>query len=131
MQAAPRYADVVSEVLAFLLERVSVCEAAGIDRAGIVLDPGFGFGKTLEHNLALFRALPEFVATGLPVLVGVSRKSMISAITGSGVDRRLGGSLAMAVLAAQAGVSILRVHDVFETVQAVKVTRAVHRIGVA
>ena len=131
MQADPRYADVASEVLAFLLERVRVCEAAGMDRARILLDPGFGFGKTLEHNLALFRALPELVATGLPVLVGISRKSMIGALTGAAVDRRLGGSLAAAVLAAQAGAAVLRVHDVFETAQAVKVAQAIGRIGVA
>ena len=127
MQGNPRYADVVSEVLDFLLARVAACEAAGIDRSRLLLDPGFGFGKTLEHNLALLRALPRFVATGLPVLVGISRKSMIGALTGAAVDRRLGGSLAAALLAAQAGTKILRVHDVFETVQAVQTLRAVHR----
>ncbi len=125
MQQNPRYDDVVAEVLDFLRQRVAACEAAGIPRERIVLDPGFGFGKTLEHNLALFRALPRFAATGLPVLVGVSRKSMIGQVLELPVDERLAGSLALASLAVWLGAAIIRSHDVRETVQAVRMIRAV------
>ncbi len=125
MQQAPRYDDVVAEVLAFLEERVSACEAAGIPRERIILDPGFGFGKTLDHNLALFRALPRFAATGLPVLVGVSRKSMIGQVLEVPVEERLAGSLALASLAVWLGAAIVRSHDVRETVHAVRMTAAV------
>ncbi len=125
MQQDPRYDDVVAEVLAFLEQRVAACEAAGIPRERIVLDPGFGFGKTLEHNLALFRALPRFAATGLPVLVGVSRKSMIGQVLEVPVDERLAGSLALASLATWLGAAIIRSHDVRDTVQAVRMIRAV------
>jgi len=125
MQQAPRYDDVVAEVLAFLEARVAACEAAGIPRERLILDPGFGFGKTLEHNLALFRALPRFVATGLPVLVGVSRKSMIGQVLEVPVEGRLAGSLALATLAVAAGAAIIRVHDVKETLQAVRMACAV------
>ena len=126
MQAEPRYADVTAEVLDFLQARAAACAAAGIDRAKLLLDPGFGFGKTLEHNLTLFRALPQFVATGLPILIGVSRKSMLGAWSGGAdVAQRLGGSLAAALLAAQMGVKIVRVHDVFETVQALQILRTI------
>ena len=125
MQQAPRYDDVVAEVLAFLEERVSACEAAGIPRERIILDPGFGFGKTLDHNLALFRALPRFAATGLPVLVGVSRKSMIGQVLEVPVEERQAGSLALASLAVWLGAAIVRSHDVRETVHAVRMTAAV------
>ncbi len=125
MQQAPRYDDVVAEVLAFLEERIAACEAAGIPREDIILDPGFGFGKTLDHNLALFRALPRFAATGLPVLVGVSRKSMIGQVLEVPVEERLAGSLALASLAVWLGAAIVRSHDVRETVHAVKMTAAV------
>ena len=125
MQQAPRYDDVVAEVLAFLEERVAACEAAGIPRERIILDPGFGFGKTLDHNLALFRALPRFAATGLPVLVGVSRKSMIGQVLEVPVAERLAGSLALASLAVWLGAAIVRSHDVRETVHAVRMTAAV------
>jgi dihydropteroate synthase len=121
MQAAPRYDDVVAEVSAFLLERAAVLEAAGVARGRIVLDPGFGFGKTVEHNRALFHALPRLAALGYPLLVGVSRKRMIGDFTGRGIDERTAGSVAAALLAAQNGTSILRVHDVRETVDALKV----------
>jgi dihydropteroate synthase len=115
MQQAPRYDDVVREVAAFLSERVAVCRAAGIADDRLVLDPGFGFGKSLEHNLALFRGLTALGIDGLPLLAGLSRKSMLGAITGRAVESRIAASLAAALLAAQKGAKILRVHDVAET----------------
>ena len=121
MQAAPHYDDVVGEVSAFLLERAAALQAAGVAKARIVLDPGFGFGKTLEHNRALFRALPRLAQAGYPLLVGVSRKRMIGDLTGRAVDDRIAGSVAAALLAAQNGACVLRVHDVRETVDALKV----------
>jgi dihydropteroate synthase len=124
MQQSPVYADVVTEVKAFLSTAVVRAEAAGVQRERIILDPGFGFGKTFIHNQALFRALPEFVATGFPVLVGVSRKSMIGEMTGRSVDARVSGSVAAALLAAQYGAAIVRVHDVAPTVDALNVGRA-------
>jgi dihydropteroate synthase len=127
MQADPRYDDVVAEVHAFLSGRVEACETAGIGRDRIVLDPGFGFGKTLEHNLALLARLREFAQDGLPVLAGLSRKSMIGTLTGRPVRERLAGSLALAALAVANGASIIRAHDVAETVDAVKVAAAARR----
>ncbi|WP_168734195.1 dihydropteroate synthase [Pseudothauera nasutitermitis] len=124
MQADPRYADVVGEVESFLAERVHALEAAGVARERIVLDPGFGFGKTLAHNLALLRALARMRVEGLPVLAGLSRKSMLGAITGRPVDQRLGASVAAALLAVQHGARIVRVHDVAVTVDALKVLAA-------
>ncbi len=116
MQHDPRYRDVVAEVRTFLQERASACLAAGIPAESIVLDPGFGFGKRLEHNLALFRHLPDLAALGYPLLVGVSRKSMVGALTGQDDPRhRVYGSVALALLAVQRGASILRVHDVAAT----------------
>jgi dihydropteroate synthase len=125
MQQDPCYKDVVKEVGEFLLARVNACEQAGIARHNILLDPGFGFGKTLEHNLTLFRALPELGSLGFPLLVGVSRKSMIGAILDKPVDQRTVGSVALAILAAQKGVGVLRVHDVAATVDALKIMNAV------
>ncbi len=125
MQDNPQYGNVVTEVISFLRQRISACEKAGISRSGLVLDPGFGFGKTLEQNIALFRALPTLVAEGLPVMVGVSRKSMIGAILNKPVEQRVFGSTALAVLAAQAGVAILRVHDVAATVDSLKILEAI------
>jgi dihydropteroate synthase len=127
MQQAPVYADVVADVRAFLTARAAACVEAGIARNRIVLDPGFGFGKTLAHNLQLFRALPAFVATGFPVLAGVSRKSMLGQITGRPVDERMAASLAAALAALARGATLLRVHDVPETIDAVKVWLAVER----
>ena len=124
MQQAPVYEDVVAEVLEFLSAAVAQANTAGIARERIILDPGFGFGKTFIHNQTLFRALPVFVATGVPILVGVSRKSMIGEIVGRTVDGRMPGSVAAALLAAQAGAAILRVHDVPQTVDALKINRA-------
>ncbi len=125
MQVAPGYADVVAEVKAFLSERIAACVAAGIPREHLMIDPGFGFGKSLQHNLQLFRALPELVAQGLPVVVGVSRKSMIGNILQRAVDARLQGSVSLALLAAQAGVRVLRVHDVGATMDALRILEAV------
>jgi len=115
MQQAPVYGDVVGEVKAFLQAGVERCRAAGIDDRRLIVDPGFGFGKTLEHNLALLRALPELAVDGLPLLAGLSRKRMLGALTGRPVEERLAGSLAAALLAAQGGARILRVHDVAAT----------------
>ena len=126
MQDAPCYGDVVAEVADFLAERVAVLQAHGVGRERLVLDPGFGFGKTLAHNLALLRALHRFSATGLPVLAGLSRKSMLGAITGRAVEDRLVASVAAAMLAVQRGASILRVHDVSATRDALAVLEAVH-----
>ena len=125
MQRLAEYTDVVAEVGAFLSERASACSAAGIAHDRIVLDPGFGFGKTVEHNLTLLRGLPQIVALGYPVLVGLSRKSTIGALTGRAVDDRTTGSVAAALAAVSRGASIVRVHDVRETVDALKVWRAV------
>jgi len=120
MQAAPQYTDVVAEVEAFLTERVAACVAAGIDRERIFIDPGFGFGKSLAHNLALLRGLPR-LARVAPVLVGVSRKRMIGEMTGQPVEDRLAGSVAAAIRAVEQGAAIVRVHDVAATVDALKV----------
>ena len=125
MQTLPRYDDVVGEVLAWLTGRVTECVAAGLSRESLILDPGFGFGKTLEHNLSLLRQLDVLVATGLPVLAGLSRKSMIAQLLGEargGIPaERLGGSLALALKARERGARIVRVHDVAPTVQAFRV----------
>lgn len=126
MQAAPQYADVAAEVEAFLHARTTTLMAAGVRRERILLDPGFGFGKTLEHNLDLFRALPRLSA-GLPVLVGVSRKTMLGQITGRAVGDRMVASAAAALLAAQRGAAILRVHDVAATRDALAVLNAIER----
>jgi dihydropteroate synthase len=125
MQQAPVYRDVVSEVRQMLADRVAALQAEGIDRSRIVIDPGIGFGKTLEHNLALLAGLPSLVALGLPVLVGVSRKSMLGALTGRAVDGRLSASLAAMLAAVAGGAQIVRVHDVPETVDALRVWRAI------
>ncbi|MDF1833129.1 MAG: dihydropteroate synthase [Porticoccaceae bacterium] len=125
MQDDPQYENVVIEVVDFLRQRISACEKAGLSRSRLVLDPGFGFGKTFEQNIALFRALPTLVAEGLPVMVGVSRKSMVGAILEKPVKQRAFGSAALAVLAAQSGVAFLRVHDVAATVDSLKVLEAI------
>jgi dihydropteroate synthase len=125
MQQLAQYDDVVAEVTAFLSERASACAAGGVGHDRIVLDPGFGFGKTVEHNLTLLRGLPRIVALGYPVLVGLSRKSTIGALTGRAVDERTTGSVAAALAAVSRGAAIVRVHDVRETVDALKVWRAV------
>ena len=127
MQDKPAYGDVVGEVTAFLRERIDAMTAAGIDRERLCIDPGFGFGKTVEHNYALLKAGAQMRAElGLPLLAGLSRKSMIGAVTGQPVERRLAGSIAGALAAVAHGAAIVRVHDVAETVDALKVWRAAH-----
>jgi len=126
MQDAPHYEDVVSDVRRFLAERLFACEMSGIDKKRVVVDPGFGFGKTLEHNLALLRALDQFVALGVPLLVGLSRKGMIGTLTGRERPAdRAAGSAAAALLAVQKGAAIVRVHDVAVTRDALAVWEAV------
>ena len=124
MQRDPKYRDVVREVLGFLQEKILSCENKGIRKDRITIDPGFGFGKTVEHNFALLKALPAFAALGVPVVAGWSRKSTLGAITGRPVTERLAASLAAALLAAQHGARILRVHDVKETRDALAVWQA-------
>jgi dihydropteroate synthase len=126
MQAEPHYQDVLAEVKDFLDARVAAVQAAGIARERIVIDPGFGFGKSLAHNLALLRHLDELSALGVPVLAGLSRKSMLGTITGQDVGHRVHASIAAALLAVQRGARIVRVHDVQATVDALKVWRAVN-----
>jgi dihydropteroate synthase len=126
MQRAPSYVDVVKEVKAFLDERVHACGAAGIASDRLLIDPGFGFGKTLEHNLELLRRLRELTGE-LPVLVGLSRKSIVGTLTGRGAGERVHGSVALAVIAAMNGARIIRAHDVSATVDALKVVAAVTR----
>ncbi|WP_068828263.1 dihydropteroate synthase [Pseudomonas sp. BMS12] len=125
MQQDPQYDDVVVEVRDFLAQRMAVCVAAGIPLERIVLDPGFGFAKTLDHNLSLFRHLDVLHELRRPLLVGVSRKSMIGQVLGREVHERLAGGLALAALAVAKGACILRVHDVAETVDAVRMIAAV------
>ena len=126
MQHNPVYEDVVKEIKEFLMHRVNTCVEAGIKRDNIIVDPGFGFGKTLEHNLSLFKHLNSFIDLELPVLVGVSRKSMIAAVLDNApVEDRLYGSVALATLAAWMNANILRVHDVKATVDALKLCQAV------
>ncbi|MDV6315507.1 dihydropteroate synthase [Idiomarina sp. HP20-50] len=124
MQHNPLYDDVVCDVKTFLQERVHACENAGIDRERIWLDPGFGFGKSVRHNYQLLQRLQAFHELQLPLLVGLSRKSMIGHVTGREVKERLAGSLAAATIAAMKGARIIRVHDVKETVDAMKVIAA-------
>ena len=124
MQHNPVYDDVGAEVKGFLLERAKQCELSGIPAQNIVLDPGFGFGKTLEQNIDLFRGLPELSACGYPVLVGMSRKAMIGQLTGREMPGRMPGSITAAVLAAQAGAAIVRVHDVAETQDALNIVKS-------
>jgi dihydropteroate synthase len=125
MQHVASYDDVVVDVVAFLRTRTASCVAAGIERERIVVDPGFGFGKTVEHNLQLLRRLPEIVALGYPVLAGLSRKSTIGALTGRDVGERMAGSIAAALAAVVRGAAIVRVHDVRETIDALKIWRAI------
>lgn len=126
MQKAPHYQDVVADVLEWLQQRVAACVAAGIDRARLLVDPGFGFGKNLQHNLVLLNRLEALHALGLPLLVGMSRKTMISAaLGGRDTSQRLPGGLALHAIAVFKGAHIVRVHDVAETVDAVRIAAAV------
>lgn len=125
MQIEPKYLDVLNEVITFLGARVHAVKAAGIAHERILVDPGFGFGKTLAHNLILLRKLEQFAGLGVPLLAGLSRKSMLGTITGQGVEDRLAASLAAALLAVKGGARIVRVHDVRATCDALKVWHAV------
>lgn len=131
MQSEPHYLDVVSEVSDFLERRVEACVATGIARERLVLDPGIGFGKRLEHNLALLAALPRLGRSGLPLLIGVSRKSMFNTLLGRPVEERIAGSVALATASVLAGAHIVRAHDVAETVDALKVAVALRERGYA
>lgn len=127
MQQNPQYADVVEDVCQFFEMRIKACELAGIEQGRLILDPGFGFGKALHHNVHLLKRLDAFSSFKLPLLVGVSRKSMIGALLDDrSVDDRLYGSVAAAVIAVMKGANIIRVHDVQATVDAIKVVKAIH-----
>jgi dihydropteroate synthase len=127
MQRNPQYGDIVADIKAFLCSRIDACVDAGIPSDHLFIDPGFGFGKTLQHNLELLRRLHEFGDMGVPILVGLSRKSMIGALLDQPVDRRLHGSLAVAVIAAWQGANVIRAHDVAATVEALRVHDAVRQ----
>jgi dihydropteroate synthase len=127
MQAAPRYGDVVAEVMDFLVQRVAAAQAHGIARERIVIDPGFGFGKTAVHNFQLLRNLRSFAETGLPVMAGWSRKSTLGRLTGRPATERLAASVAAALLAVERGAKIVRVHDVAATKDALAVLDAMNR----
>lgn len=129
MQLDPKYDDVVTEVMRYLQDRIQRCEAAGLDRQQILVDPGFGFGKTVRHNLTILNQLDRFLSLGCPVLVGLSRKSMIGKVLDKPVDERLYGSLAAAVAAAVKGAAIVRVHDVQETVDAITLINAMRQVS--
>ena len=125
MQQSPDYSSVVNDVGRYLQTRIEACMTAGIDSSRLLIDPGFGFGKSVEHNLSLLNHLSVLVKLGYPVLVGLSRKSLIGKVLGRDIDQRLAGSLALAVIAAERGASIIRVHDVAETADAMKLYSAV------
>jgi dihydropteroate synthase len=131
MQINPKYTDVVSEVLKFLEERINAANDAGIPKSQIIVDPGFGFGKTLEHNLQILKSLSSLKALGVTVLAGLSRKGMIGTMTGRDVTQRLAGSLTTSVIAAMSGADIIRVHDVAETVDAVKIIRKLNETNLS
>jgi dihydropteroate synthase len=125
MQENPQYDDVVESVKGFLRERIHSCKETGISESKIVIDPGFGFGKTVDHNLSLVKRLAEFMELDKPVLMGVSRKSTIGTLTGKPVDQRLNGSVTLTALCCQSGAKIIRTHDVAATVDAITITTAV------
>ncbi|HID44441.1 MAG TPA: dihydropteroate synthase [Chromatiaceae bacterium] len=127
MQQAPRYDSVLDEISAFLTERIDACVAQGIPHEQLLIDPGFGFGKALEHNLELLRRLRELEKLGCPLLVGLSRKSMLGTLTCREAEQRVAASVAAALLAVERGASVVRVHDVAETVDALKILEAVSR----
>jgi len=128
MQHEPVYADVVDEVVAFLRQRCAALESAGVDAERVVVDPGIGFGKSVEHNLELLRRQQDLLAIGRPLLLGWSRKSTLGAVTGRGVAERAAASVAAALIAVQRGARIVRVHDVAATVDALKVWRAIDEV---
>ena len=128
MQQSPEYDDVVNDVVQFLLARTKVCEEAGIAKDKILFDPGYGFGKSLEHNYTLVKHLPSLMKLGYPVLVGMSRKSMIGNLLNRKVDERLAGSISLATIVAQMGAHIIRVHDVKETADAVNIVKMLNSV---
>ena len=130
MQQHPQYDDVVAEVVGFLQQRIQAAEVAGISRSKIIVDPGFGFGKTLEHNLELLRNLAKFKSFDMPILAGLSRKSMIGMALGLPVEQRLNASIALALIAVSQGARIVRVHDVRETVEALRMYETVYNPGI-
>ncbi|AWB59539.1 dihydropteroate synthase [Colwellia sp. Arc7-D] len=125
MQNSPNYDDVITEIIVFFQQRIDACISAGIARERIILDPGFGFGKTLEQNFHLLAHLSKFSVLDLPILAGISRKSMIGNLLNRDVEQRLAGSISTAIIAAQQGAHIIRVHDVQETVDALTILKAV------
>ncbi len=125
MQLNPQYNEVVADIIRFLRERMDEAVRGGVDEERIIVDPGIGFGKTLDHNLEILRRLREFRSLGRPILLGTSRKSFIGKVLGLDIDERLEGSLAAAVLAASKGAHIIRAHDVRETVRAVRLADAI------
>ncbi|CAA0122105.1 Dihydropteroate synthase [Halioglobus japonicus] len=129
MQRAPQYVDVVTQVREFLLDRVAACERLGIVRERLLLDPGFGFGKTVSHNLQLLRDLPQLAAMGFPLVVGLSRKSIIGKLLGRDIGERLPASLALAVMAVERGAMIIRAHDVAATADAIAMWSALQELG--
>jgi dihydropteroate synthase len=124
MQLEPQYENIIDDIKQFFLERITACEKAGISKEQIILDPGFGFGKTLSHNYEILKYIDEFKVLGCEVLAGLSRKSMIGNLLGRDINKRLAGSIAGALIAAQKGAKIIRVHDVTETADALKVWQA-------
>ena len=130
MQRQPEYADVVSEVMDFLDQQLDRCMAAGIAKERLIVDPGFGFGKTLQHNLQLLNRLDKLLDLGVPVLSGTSRKTMVGQVLNREADQRLFGSLATVALAVERGARIIRVHDVLATVDMVRMTEAVLKEGI-
>lgn len=129
MQRNPRYKDLVGDISEFLKDRIEAAEKGGVNPKKIMIDPGIGFGKTLNHNLEILARLREFKALGKPLVIGASRKSFIGRLTGKPADQRLGGSVAAAVLAAMNGADVIRVHDVSDTVSALMVSRAIGKAG--
>jgi len=125
MQAEPQYQNVITEVVDYLRKRIIIAELAGIQRNRIIIDPGFGFGKTLAHNLTLLREMNKLTELGVPILAGLSRKSMLGTLTGQNVTQRLSASISAALIAVQRGATIVRVHDVLATVDALKIWNAV------
>ncbi len=128
MQNNPSYTDVVAEVMGFLRQRIDAAIKAGIKQSNIIVDPGFGFGKTLQHNLLILKSLTKFKSLGVPLLVGLSRKSMIGTILDKPVDQRLYGSISGAVIAAMLGADIIRAHDVPQTLDAIAMVNALNEI---
>jgi dihydropteroate synthase len=125
MQDRPRYRDVVGDISSFLSQRIAAAEQAGIDPRAIMVDPGIGFGKTVDHNLEILARLREFKSLGKPIVIGVSRKSFIGKLTGLPANQRLEGSIAAAVVSVRNGADMVRVHDVAETVRALSVSHAI------